>query len=665
MRGWKQILPLAALLLAALPVRAEESIVHHDLKATLDPATHHIRVTDRITSPPGPIFHLNAALKPTPATARKLVALGLRKTSSDVILARYQVKETASPLVLTFEGVIDHPVATASRALTGGVAHTPGTIGPRGVFLHGGSGWVPKFDAKWVTFTLKADLPPGWRSLAPGVMEDGAWRMEKPSDEVMLLAAPWTDYSRTTDAGVTAQALLLRPDPALAERYLDATEHYLALYSDLIGPYPYGKFTLAENFWESGFGMPSFTLLGSRVIRFPFILHSSYPHEILHNWWGNGVYVDYATGNWSEGLTAYLADHLIKETRGQGPNYRRDALARYADYVKADDDFPLSDFRGRHDAASQAVGYGKTMMTFHMLRRRLGDAVFIEGLRAFWRDFQFKRAGFNDLRLVFESVSGKNLVGFFQQWVERTGAPGLILSDVTAKPGRLTFTLAQTGDYDLDIPVAVHVMGEGTARWTTVRLTDRKQTFSLDIQGEPFLLEIDPRFDLFRRLDRVEIPPALSLAFGRDKPLLILPRNGSAAEIDGYRALAARWRGETLFDDRIDAPPGDRTVWILGTGNRFWKTTGEARGLKQETVVRVHLQPTPDAALVYLGGGDPAALPALARKLPHYGKYGFLTFRGEKNIAKGQWPVTESPLKKKWATGGKPLPLPPETRLTP
>ena len=44
--------------------------------------------------------------------------------------------------------------------------------------------------------------------------------------------------------------------------------------------------------------MASLTLLGPRVIRLPFIFKSSYPHEILHNWWGNGVYVDYASGNW-------------------------------------------------------------------------------------------------------------------------------------------------------------------------------------------------------------------------------------------------------------------------------------------------------------------------------------------------------------------------------
>src|SRR5690625_7493030 len=91
--------------------------------------------------------------------------------------------------------------------------------------------------------------------------------------------------------------------------------------------------------------MPSFTLLGPQIIRFPFILHSSYPHELLHNWWGNGVCVDFDTGNWCEGLTAYMADHLIAEQRGEGADYRRDILQDYSDYVTPENEFPLSDFQ--------------------------------------------------------------------------------------------------------------------------------------------------------------------------------------------------------------------------------------------------------------------------------------------------------------------------------
>ena len=77
--------------------------------------------------------------------------------------------------------------------------------------------------------------------------------------------------------------------------------------------------------------------------------------------------------NWSEGLTAYLADHLIQEQRGEGAVYRRDVLQKYADFVSQSQDFPLSSFVGGHGDLEQAVGYGKTLMFFHMLRLKIGD----------------------------------------------------------------------------------------------------------------------------------------------------------------------------------------------------------------------------------------------------------------------------------------------------
>ena len=71
----------------------------------------------------------------------------------------------------------------------------------------------------------------------------------------------------TASAGLAeAQVYLRKPDPALASKYLDATSRYLRMYNELIGPYPYKKFALVENFWETGFGMPSFTLLGPKII---------------------------------------------------------------------------------------------------------------------------------------------------------------------------------------------------------------------------------------------------------------------------------------------------------------------------------------------------------------------------------------------------------------
>ena len=47
-----------------------------------------------------------------------------------------------------------------------------------------------------------------------------------------------------------------------------------------------------------------------------------------------------------------------------------------------------------------------------------------------------------------------------------------------------------------------------------------------------------------------------------------------------------------------------------------------------------------------------AAIPGLARKLPHYGKYSYLLFEGEEptNVAKGEWETDTSPLS--WTAKG-------------
>ncbi len=53
-----------------------------------------------------------------------------------------------------------------------------------------------------------------------------------------------------------------------------------------------------------------------------------------------------------------------------------------------------------------------------------------------------------------------------------------------------------------------------------------------------------------------------------------------------------------------------------------------------------------DMALLFIASDLPEALPGLGRKLPHYHKYSYLAFEGQEpaNVAKGRWPVLNSPL---------------------
>ncbi len=689
-----QWLLLSACLLLPLSLQAQ---LHHRLEARINPQQHSIEATDTITRTDTAAtaieIHLHPDLSPElVGGAGRLVTLPALNSAShdaDLVPSRYRVELPAGQerFVLRYQGRIRHALRQQGEEYARGYRETPGMIDARGVFLAGQSYWYPRVAGERVSFDLHLQLPSGWSGMTQGerlarnagepyVQEH--WRSASPQEEIYLIGGRFSEYTRTTD-GVQAMVLLREPDAALAQQYLDATAGYVQLYSDLIGPYPYRKFALVENFWETGYGMPSFTLLGPKVIRFPFILHSSYPHEILHNWWGNSVYVDYQTGNWAEGLTSYLADHLIKEQRGQGANYRRGVLQKYADHVRDRQEFPLSAFRGRHSAVTEAVGYGKTSMLFHMLRLQLGDAVFREGLQALNRQQRYQVTGSADVEAVFSTVAGYPLQVFFEQWVERRGAPSLRVTQASARREgeryRLTALIEQTQPgpaYTLRVPVAVHLEGEEVA-WQSELLLDKKEvSLELELPAAPLRLDIDPEFDVFRRLDRNEIPPAISQAMGADRVMMVLPAAAPAALRAAYDTLAAAWQAgdpakfSIAVDRDLEVLPDDRAVWLFGWDNRFREQpvhalnqyafndagdtltiAGTPLARSQHAVVVMARHPgNPDQALGWLATDEPAALAGLGRKLPHYGRYSYLAFTGTEptNVLKGQWPVVASPL---------------------
>ncbi len=677
------LLALSLILFAATGLA--QTLPHHQLRMALHPEQHTLAVEDRIALPPGSprtlYFSLHRDLNPTSPDAG-IESLG---GMPENWLRQYRV--TLPPgrdsFTLAYNGEIFHPPQQDAREARS-FESTPGIIAAEGTVLTGDSGWYPRFGDGMLTFTLDITLPQGWRAISQGERiatseSHAGWQESQPQEEIYLIAAPFTEYARSDD-GIAALVYLRNDDAALAQSYLAATARYIALYQRLIGPYPYAKFALVENFWETGYGMPSFTLLGSQVIRLPFIIDIPYPHEILHNWWGNGVYVDYANGNWSEGLTAYLADHLLQEQKGNGAEYRRSTLQKYADFVSAGRDFPLAQFTSRHSAQSEAVGYGKAMMLFHMLRRQLGDDIFIRTLQKFYRNYRFKRASFADLEQAFSQSAGKDLKPFFAQWVQQSGAPQLRLVsaqahyDKTRRVGagyELSIKVEQTQPgpaYVLDLPLAVTLAGQDAAYSTVIGMKDKQAELHLSLAAQPLRVDVDPEFDLFRRLDRAEIPPALSQVFGAEKLLIVLPRKAPEDLRAQYLGIAQAWQKlpsrETSikWDDEIERLPDEDAVWLFGEENRFrgefqtalmqsgamlseggvWLAKEYERTL-HALVLTTHIGQTPAA---WLAAPDAAMLPILARKLPHYAKYSYAAFSGSEltNLVKGMWPVARSPL---------------------
>jgi aminopeptidase N len=669
--------PWLFLLISLLLVpTANATTLHHDLQIKLQPESARISVIDRLQLPvdaPTSIeFSLRSSLTVT-AQGADLKRLG---KSDQGRIQRYRLSNLPvnRKVQLSYQGEIttDQP--------QGPFGMPKAVLSQDGIYLDGASAWLPHFrNYPWLTFTLQVEAPTGWEIVSQGkrdTLSDGfRFAMPYPQDDIYLLGGRFQRYQQMLN-DIELVVYLLEADANLAQRYLQASAEYISFYSELIGPYPYAKFAVVENRWQTGYGMPSFTLLGSRVIRLPFILHTSLPHEILHNWWGNGVYIDYMNGNWSEGLTAYLSDHLDSEHRGEDSAYRRKALERYANFAAQKRDFALAEFRSRHNEASQAVGYSKSLMLFHMLRQQAGDTAFNQRIRLLWQHYQFKPASYvNIIETLFDGEK-QDLETFIEQWLYRVGAPRLALGKVQISEQvggfRLTLEINQAQNatpYKMQVPLEVQLAGSETPARQMITLSGRRSVISLEFARRPQAVTLDPTYDVFRLLDPAETPSSLGRLFGARKQLLVLPTEVSKEQRQAWQKLAAAWLAqyqnvELVDDTELSQLPTDSAVWLLGWQNKLLAANqvrfiDEKQQLhpKAATVNAQQLNAAKHAVVLldadnsrsplgFIGAEQSEVIVALARKLPHYSSYGRLVFAlpEVKNIIKQSLPVKVSPL---------------------
>lgn len=682
--------------------------IHHNIDAEIFPESKKITVLDsiKLPEPSGEKLHflLHGDLKIISISdnieVRKLSGeikstfFGINtaefKITDKIPIKHYEIvfrNENSASFTIKYSGKIFHEIKQVGTEHARGFSETPGIISEQGVYLSGSSFWIPWFNDDLLTFDMKVEAPEKWSSVSQGKLITDSkkqgeniseWSSPEPMDEVYLISAEFYKY-KIKQGKINLYAYMRTPEDNLAMKYLNTTGQYMEMYTRLIGPFPYSKFALIENFWETGYGMPSFTLLGSQVIRFPFILHSSYPHELLHNWWGNSVFVNYKKGNWCEGITVYLADHLIKEQRKQGAEYRRTTLQGYTDYVNDENEFPPSEFTSRYNASSSAIGYGKVMMMFNMLRQQFGDDVFLRSLQDFYKNNKFKRAEFSDIRKSFETVTGKDLSEFFDQWISRKGAPKLKLGNAfvteTGKTFKLKFEIIQSQSgtpYKLRIPAAVYLEGEKNVKTFHFDMTKKSQSYEYTFNKKPLRIDIDPFFDVFRRLSNEEIPPSLSKLLGSNSVLIVLPEKDEAGNRQNYEKLAEKWASgrkniiSIVSAEDIQKLPSDKDIWLFGWDNKFKHVVGEALKSydstilpdtvtiskkqidrkKNSIVLAVKNPENKSRMIVFVSSDNSNAFPGLGRKLPHYGKYSYLAFTGDEPTIslKGQWEAKNSPL---------------------
>lgn len=672
------VIGLLFILLVAMQSHAEP--IHHQLQVEIYPGLKLLKAHDTLTfakdTPRKLSFLLYKDLQIAVTSADDSITL-LHPATADEPYAEYglQLGSQDNKVSVSYYGVIYDPVIDDN---------SNGLITADGATLFGSTYWYPFFLDTPVRFEASVQTPGDWRSLMQGQIlstqvlnsvRTSRFAEIYPQEEIYLVAGPFQQYETDLKDGKKAQVLLRKNDASLANTFLSLVPGYLEHYSSVLAPYPYTSFTVVENFWETGYGMPSFTLLGPTVIRLPFILNSSLPHEILHNWWGNSVYVDYDKGNWSEGLTTYMADYWQQENAGTARDYRLRTLINYDDFVTSHPgrDFPVRQFKGRHNSSSQAVGYGKAMMIFHMLEFRFGKDLFQKALQDFYNENLFRRASFVEIQNSFEKITRQDLSVFFNQWLDREGAPRIELTDVKILRWldgsySTTYVLAQAQKdlYDLSVPV-IWTLESGEEIRQMARLKDTSAIFSLVSRSRPVKIAVDPDFHLFRELYDEERPATLSSVLGQPTVHFYLDKN-----ITGENDFAKTWEksieGRTEFHpvEALSSAPADGALVLIGDHPEF--AAFMASQLQEQkfavsddkisvqgqefdratssTVVVARLKNNPRQTVVWVRWSADNKPAEWAGRLTHYGSYGVLVFQGRTATVKSTWPVLQSPLQR-------------------
>jgi aminopeptidase N len=544
-------------------------------------------------------------------------------------------------LEMTYDGTFEGDPGNSENLENEGVVST-GVVNEGGISLT--SNWYPAIKGL-AYYKLTALVPDNFIAISEAdeiTAKDTALGKEysfifsHPLAGIDFVAGNYREVRDSVD-GIDIYTYFFPEDTSLAADYIEHTKKYLRMYSKLLVPYPYKRFSVVENMLPTGLSMPTFTLLGQQIVRLPFVLETSLGHEITHQWFGDYVYADFKKGNWLEAITSDLSDHLYEEQKGRGWEYRKNILINFQSYVSADNDFPLRDFTERTGFASMAIGYGKGAMLFHMLENLVGRDTFYGSLRRLIEDNKFKQASWADVENSFEQESGKDLGWFFKQWLDRKGVPSIEIrypgAPVYKGISTASFVLVQSEEsYSVELPAKV-IMETGEVK-QSLALEKERQYFDISATNNPLDLIFDDDYSIMRTLADNEFPPVIARLLGDKKKLIVY----SEKEKEKYAGLIAIFKSEG-FSAKEQLEINDKDIQsssllILGSDspelNRLFGTAGERSSGFLFVVQKNPLNAS--KVVAYANGDSKEEVDLAAEKIFHYGKYSMLHFEKGKNV---------------------------------
>ena len=306
----------------------------------------------------------------------------------------------------------------------------------------------------------------------------------------------------------------------------------LNYYSTLLENYPFAneKYGHAQFGW--GGGMEHTTV--SFMVNFGRQLIA---HEMAHQWFGDKI----TCGTWkdiwlNEGFATYFAALAVENFDGPAAFVSEKANMIGLITSSANGSVYLSDAEALivDRIFDYRLTYNKGAMVLHMLRFKLGDAVFFQGLRNYLADgnLAFKYAITANLKSHLEAVYGSSLTEFFNDWVYNQGYPIYNITVQNTAVGQAKITVSQTTSHPsvpfFEMPVPVRLLGaNGQSQDVVVNNTVNGEQFNLSVPFTVIGTQFDPTKNIISRMSMATLD---NDNFNIDTAIQIFP-NPSATTI--------------------------------------------------------------------------------------------------------------------------------------
>lgn len=281
------------------------------------------------------------------------------------------------------------------------------------------------------------------------------------------------------------------PENATAiQNSVAVTPAIMNFYEEKFGPYPFRneKYGHCQFAWGGGMEHTtvSFMTAGNNGYS-----RSLIAHELGHQWFGDKV----TCGSWrdiwlNEGFATYLAAMVIEEF--DGDEAFTDEKAEMIDYITSSPGgavyLTVNEANDVNRIFSGRLTYNKGGMVLNMLRFKIGDTAFFQGLLNYLADpdHAYAYALTPDLEAHMEAASGMDLTEFFNDWVYKQGYPIYDIVAHNTTPGHATITIAQNQSHSsvpfFEMPVPIRLYGSGGQEHDIIlQNTTDNQVFNIDV----------------------------------------------------------------------------------------------------------------------------------------------------------------------------------------